>query len=442
MTTTGPTPTPKLMPVSTVRTLRHLARDPIAGLERIAEQADGAMVRLHVGVMRPYLALHPDHVARVLGDSERYPREGTLWKAIQRLEGYGIAGEGPQWQTSRAVLQPLYTLRGTRRLAPAVAAAVDEAIDLLVRRVGDRPFDLITEMTRITHRVMIRIFFGNRISDVNADRLGTAIADAFGAIGWRTLLPMVPDAVPLPGDRVFRRACRAADEVIFPLVRTGRDGDDLVARILAAETDAGVPFTAQQVRDDLVGMFAAGTETTALTLTWLWLLLGANPASAGQVGEEVAEVVGDSVPEPEHLDRLAQTRMVLQETMRLYPIGWMVPRTVATADTIDGVEVAPGSIMLVSPYLTHRLKALWPDPTRFDPTRFAAGRPAGYVPFGLGGHRCLGEHFAVAEAMLVAAGILRRFRPEIVGAPHLDLRPRATTTLRPRARPQMVLRPR
>src|SRR5690606_5622839 len=100
-----------------------------------------------------------------------------------------------------------------------------------------------TEMTRVTHHVLIRMFFGNRISTVDADRLGTAIATAFGAIGWRTVLPMVPMAVPLPGDRPFARAVRVADEVIYPLISSGHDSDDdLVARIKAARDDTGAPF--------------------------------------------------------------------------------------------------------------------------------------------------------------------------------------------------------
>lgn len=447
------TPTPSAtaapMTVSAARILRDLGRDPIAGLERIATRADGALVRLNAVAMRPYLVLHPDHVARVLSDSERYPREGMLWKPIQRLEGHGIAGEGPQWRTSRKMLQPLYTLQNTHRLAPAVAAAVDEAVDLLAKRVGTGPFDLVTEMTRITHHVLIRVFFGNRISTVDADRLGTAISTAFGAIGWRMILPMVPMAVPLPGDRAFARAVRVADEVIYPLISSAHDGDDdLVTRIKAARDDAGAPFTPGAIRDDLVGMFAAGTETTAVTLTWLWMLLAAHPPVAEQVMDEVTGVVGTSAAGPEHLGQLVQTYMVLQETMRLYPIGWMVPRTTAVADTIDGVTISPGSIMLTSAYLTHRLPSLFAEPDRFDPQRFAGRRPfdgkrpPGYMPFGHGPHRCLGEHFAVAEVLLVVAGILRRFRPQIVGAPHIGLRPKATTTLRPRATPQMVLRPR
>ena len=422
--------------------------DPIAGLEAIAAKSGGIPVRLNLGVMRPYLLLQPEHLEHAWGSGDVYRREGTLWKAIQRLEGYGIAGEGPRWKASRKILQPEFTVQHTRELTPMVAETVAEACERLVARAAGQPFDVITEMTRITHHVLIRLFFGNRISDLDAERLGTAISDAFAAIGWRTLLPMVPNAVPLPGDRTFNRAVRIADEVIYPLIDDSirRQSDDLVSRFVVAKDEVGETFDRQRVRDDLVGIVIAGTETTALTLTWLWLLLAMHPDVLDRVSSEVTSVVGVDTTLAEHLPHLRYSRMTLQETLRLYPVGWMMPRTVAAADVIDGVALRPGDTVLLSPYLTHRLPSVWDDPERFDPERFDdVKRPRGYLPFGFGGHRCLGEHFATAEALLVIAELLRRYRPRIVEPEDVGpqaLRPAAAASLRPKVRPKMVLVPR
>ena len=189
-------------------------------------------------------------------------------------------------------------------------------------------------------------------------------------------------------------------------------------------------------------MFVAGTETTALTLTWLWLLLDAHPAVLARVTEEVAAVIGTDVPQQHHLPALVQTRMALQEVNRLYPVGWILPRTLAQDDAIGGVPMRAGSTVLISPYLTHRLPGFWPEPLVFDPQRFADGsRPrSGYVAFGAGDHRCLGEHFAQTEVLLAVAATLSRFRPEIVRPQ--SIRARATTTLRPTSLPRMRLHPR
>jgi cytochrome P450 len=398
---------------------------------------------LNLGLIRPYLVTEPGHVDHVLRHAEVYRREGMLWQPIQRLEGTGIAGEGPRWRTSRRALQPLFTMRHTRGLGDQVAASVAEAMDLLAARAGADPVDVLDEMMRITHRVLIGVFFGNRIAAADADRLGRAVGAAFESLSWRMLLPFVGGAVPLPGDRTFRQAVKVADEVIYPLIRGAGDSDDLVTHLVDALDEHGARLDERRIRDDLVGMFVAGTETTALTLTWLLLLLDAHPQVMRQLTAEAAEVVGDGPAQARHLPQLTQTRMALKETLRLYPVGWVLPRTVARDDVIDGVRIRRGSTVLLSPYLTHRLPHIWPDPARFDPQRFADDTPhtrTGYLPFGAGSHACLGEHFAMAEAQLAAASLLHRFRPQLVG--QRSLKARLAASLHPEDRPRMLLHPR
>lgn len=445
-----PAPVPPLRTVPAYRTLPRLARDPLRAFARIGRDCDGALARLHLGLVRPYLATHPDHVQHILRRPDTYVREGMMWKPLRRLEGDGIAGEGRSWRASRRILQPLFTTRHLSTVLPPMAAAVQEALDLLGYRARDRhPVDLVTEMTGLMHRVMVRVFFGDRIRVTDADRLGAAIATAFQSLGWRMLLPFVSDAVPLPGDRAFRRAVRTVDELVYPLVRNSRDGEgDLVGWLARAVDEHGAPLPEKRVRDDVVAMFVAGTETTALALTWLWLLLDAHPAAAARLADEVGSMVGDGPPDPGHLPRLSYTRAALQETLRLYPIGWVVPRTVSAPDEIDGVPLRPGATVLLSPYLTHRLVAFWDDPDRFWPDRFAGDGERrhrfAYLPFGAGVHQCLGSQFFLAEAQLAVAGLVSRFRLEVTGpagsAP--SLAPRATASLRPRVRPQLVLHPR
>jgi cytochrome P450 len=196
-------------------------------------------------------------------------------------------------------------------------------------------------------------------------------------------------------------------------------------------------------------MFVAGTETTALALTWVWLLLDAHPSVAARLRDEVEHVVGRATPGAAHLDGLGYTRMVLQETLRLYPVGWLVPRTVAEPDVIGGVPLRRGATVLVSPYLTHRLPRLWPEPSTFDPERFATGHGVrrhrfAYYPFGGGVHQCLGSHFFMVEAQLIVASLISRYRPTLVGSPLTGPGPvaaRVSATLRPRRRVAMTLTP-
>jgi cytochrome P450 len=440
------------------RTISRLARDPLHAFEQIGRECGGRVARLNLGLTRPYLVTHPDHVRHVLRNPQTYRREGMIWKPLRRLEGDGIAAEGPSWQTSRRILQPLFTARNLASRQAAMATAVAEALDLLAARARDaRPVDLTDAMTGIVHRVLIRSFFGDRISIAEAERLGAAITTAFLSLGWRMLLPFVGDPVPLPGDRAFRRAVRTVDDLIYPRIRACRadaggsaaDGGggatDLVTLLARTRDERDEPLDDKRVRDDVVAMFIAGTETTALALTWLWLLIDAHPAAAERLTTEIDAVVGDGAPDQAHLPRLAYTRMVLQEALRLYPVGWVVPRTVGRHDELDGVSLRRGTTVLLSPYLTHRLAEFWDRPDEFRPERFAPDQQQrrhrfAYHPFGAGVHQCLGSHFFLIEAQLIVAGVLSRFRPEVV-APR-SLRARATVTLRPRDRARIVLRPR
>ena len=134
---------------------------------------------------------------------------------------------------------------------------------------------------------------------------------------------------------------------------------------------------------------------------------------------------------------------MLQEALRLYPVGWLIPRSVVEPDEVDGVPIRKGATVFLSPYVTHRLPSLWDDPTGFDPHRFTTTTKRhryAYFPFGGGVHQCLGSHFFLVEAQLILASLLRRFRPVLVDPGPIAVR--AAATLRPRRPVQMLLKPR
>lgn len=148
----------RLQTIPVHRTVPRLARDPLRGFEQIGRDCDGALARLHLGLTRPYLATHPDHVQHILRRPEQYRREGMLWRPLRRLEGDGIAAEGPSWQASRRILQPLFTARQLEALLPPMAAAVTQGLDRLAARSRTgRPLELTTAMTGLMHRVLIRV---------------------------------------------------------------------------------------------------------------------------------------------------------------------------------------------------------------------------------------------------------------------------------------------
>lgn len=431
------------------RTLPRLLRDPIREIEDIGRLSAGELVRVDFGVFRAHVASHPDHVQHILrDDAANFLRDGTFWRPLHRLFGDSILGEGPHWDLSRRSLQPVLTTRHVHSVADRIAASIDESIEALGRTADGRPIDARAKIGTIVNRAVLHVFFGDKISEADNERLIPAFERIATAIAFRFLLPFLPESMPVPGDRAFRKGVAEMDDVIYSVIAEYRrrpdDGTDFFSALCRARTAEGGEVTDRWVRDNLVAMFATATETTVGALTWLWPLLDAHPEVAARLCAEVERVVGRGRAGPEHLPGLTYTRQVVQELLRLYPVGWLFPRRAVTPVELGGVAIDTGDTILLSPFLTHRLEEFWPRPLEFDPDRFAP-RAAGesrrhrysYFPFGGGPHQCIGMHIFNLEAELIIAGILSRFRPVLVD--DVPDRPRIGATLRPRREVSIAL---
>ncbi|MFG1998838.1 cytochrome P450 [Spirillospora sp. NPDC048911] len=437
------------------KTLPGFIRNPLKEIEHIGRVADGDLARLDLGASKPLIATHPDHVQKVLRNSGDYVRAGTFWRPLHGLMGDGILGEGELWALSRRSLQPLFTTRNVNTLVGRMAETIDEAVGELDGPARDRrPVSASAAMIRIVNRTVLRVFFGEKVSPAEIERLGPAFEAVATKLVFRFLLPFVPEAVPMPGDRAYRRGVQIMDEVMYGLVERYRDdpgpGEDIFtalcrARTEQGHTEQGHEVSGRWIRDNLVAMFATSTETTSTALTWLWPTLESHPDVARRLYDEIEQVTQGKSVTAEHLPQLAYTRQVVQELLRLYPVGWLFPRVARRPDSIGGVPIKAGQSVLISPYLTHRLPSVWDRPLVFDPDRFAPGRGAdrhryAYFPFGGGQHQCIGMHVFNLEAQLVIASILSRYRPELRGftAPAA---PRIGATIRPSQDPKLILHP-
>ncbi|MEV4745587.1 cytochrome P450 [Streptosporangium sp. NPDC049248] len=413
--------------VSIRRALPKLYREPAAALAEFAREAGGEVVRLELGPFRPYLVTHPDHVQQVMRvEWTNYQRLGMFWRPLERIFGHSIMSDGEHWQNSRKVLQPLFTTRYVATITEEVARRVagrvrewDEYAD------SGRTFDAATEMSRILSYIVNRVLFGDKLNREDGDRIIPAFERASHSLVYRILMPFMPYYLRIPGDRVFLKAVKKIDNVVFPVVRKAMaapdDNVDIISVLCRSVDENGDRLTEKQIRDALVSVYAASSETTAMVLTWLWLLLDEHPEVKARLQAEIDEVVGEGPARPEHIPHLVYTRMVLQETLRLYPAGWMLPRVVMEDAEVGGVRIKAGSTVLIAPYATQRLAEFWERPDEFDPERFAPGRSESeerrhkyaYFPFGGGPHKCLGEPLFYIETPLVVASILSRFRMSV-----------------------------
>jgi cytochrome P450 len=413
---------------------------PLGMLDAVGARAgDGAMTRLNLGPFKPYLVWHPADLQRILRDNaDNYGRGMAMWSVLERLAGNGIGGEGPRWEISRAVLEPLFRGSHLNRTTDQMISTIHAAVDRMGRRAeAGEPIIASVEMTRIVQRVINPTFFAGAVPEEDGDRLGAAVASAMRSLLWRMALPFVPAAVPLPGDRTYRRSTAIVHEILRPVVETARSqdrqGDDVVSRLLHTTGPDGEPLTDEQITHDVVALFVAGSESSAIGLTWAWVALAQHPEVAARVVAEVDEVLGDAVPSREHIRKLDYTRRFLDEVLRLYSVGWAVPRVAREDDVISGVPIKRGSTLVINPYLTHRLPEVWERPLEFDPDRHTseqvrARHRLAYLPFGHGAHVCLGQALFAREAVMILAMLLRRFRVEVDG----PVQPQLSLTLQPR----------
>ncbi|MFF4773777.1 cytochrome P450 [Microtetraspora fusca] len=447
MSTDVVAPPPEARTLPFYRALAKYTRDPIRAFEEAGKQAEGRIVRLNMGPFKPYLVTHPDHVQHVLrGNWSNYVREGMFWDPLTSLFGDGIFSDGAGWQESRKIVQPLFTTRYIDSLTERMASILAEQIEEEIR--PGVPFDAFTMVSKIVHPTIVRLFFGDKISREDIAQLVPAYDTAVTSKAIRLVLPFVPEGVPLPGDKAFERSIKTIDEVAYARIREVRrnldDDQDIVSALCRARKDEPGEAGDRKIRDDLVGMHGASTETSATALTWIWPVLDAHPEIAQLVYEEVDRVVGAGPISPAHLPELRYLRMFLNEMLRLYPVGWILPRKVVADDVIGGVQVRAGSTVVLSPYLTHRLPEFWDRPLEFDPERFDPEREDrrhryAYFPYGGGPHQCLGPSLFMMEALLLVGGILSRFRPVLGNT--TPIVPKLASTLRPNQSVQMTLVP-
>jgi cytochrome P450 len=410
-------------------------RDPVGSLARMAAEY-GDVARFRWGPRHEYLLNRPDLIEQVLVTEQRSFIKGQALQETKRILGEGLlTSEGALHLRQRRLMQPLFH---RRRIGEYGAEMVECANGLQARwRDGDT-HEMHDEMTRLTLAVVGRVLFAADLEGEAAE-VGWALTDAIESL-QRFMLPFYGalERLPLPGPRRVRASRRRLDLTIYRLLaerRANPGGADLLSLLLEARDEHGEPMPDAQVRDEAMTIFLAGHETTAVTLTWTWMLLARHPAVEKRLQEELDAVVGNRRPTVDHLPKLTYADTVLREALRLYPPAWLIGRRALVDVEFGGFLVPAGSIVILSPWVTHRDARFFHEPLRFDPDRWTgqaeAERPRfSYFPFGGGIRRCIGESFALMEAKLLLASIAQRWRLRLDPDQVIDVLPRIT--LRPR----------
>jgi cytochrome P450 len=401
----------------------------------------GDVVRFRLGPFVAHILAHPDHIQHVLVNNAQNYHKGPSYAKVRPVLGYGLlTSEGDLWRRQRRLMQPPFTHRSVLQFASPIIAAVDDMLARWQSAAAEGAILVINEeMARLTLTVIGQTIFSADLGAVIQTIL-TASVEVTSIVNRRLASFVdVPLALPTPTNRRFTRAIHSFDTVVYPLIAARRrqhgEPPDLLDKLLAVRDDeTGRPMSDRQIRDEVLIMLFAGHETSALALTWIWYLLAQHPQVEHKLHAELAAVLGGRAPVAEDLAALPYTRMVVEESLRLYPPVWTFPRAAIADDAIGGYHIPAGSLIFPCQYLTHRHPELWECPERFDPERFTLERSANraryaYYPFGAGPRSCIGSHFALVELCLVLATVAQRYR--LVLRPGPPIEPISRVTLHP-----------
>jgi cytochrome P450 len=410
-------------------------RDPLGSLTQMAAEY-GDVTRFRWGTRHEYLLNHPDLVEQVLVTQQRSFMKGQALQETKRILGDGLlTSEGELHLQQRRLMQPLFHRRRIAEYGEEMVACA-ERLQLRWREGQTR--DLHQEMTRLTLAVVGRTLFSRDV-ETEASEIGAALTDAMESL-QRFMLPFYGalERLPLPSVRRLSASRRRLDATIYRLIgerRAHPDGRDLLSLLLASRDENGRRMSDAQVRDEAMTIFLAGHETTAVLLTWTWMLLAAHPEVEQRFHRELDQALGMRVPTVDDLPRFVFMDSVIKESMRLYPPAWLIGRRSLRDVELGGYSIPAGSIVILSPWVAQRDARFFAEPLRFEPDRWAAEAERArhkfsYFPFGGGIRRCIGESFALMEAKLLLAAIARRWQLRLAPDQRIDVLPRIT--LRPR----------
>lgn len=404
--------------------LPEMRRDVLAMMLR-GMREHGDVVRYKLGPWTVHLICHPDSIGHVFTQPDRYDKDTFASAKIRLMTGNGLlVSNGEQWMSQRRAIQPAFA---PSRVDGYIGLIVDRTKAMLDRwsvacRSG-QSIDVASEMMRLTYGIIEQALFSSE-TQAGIGEIEEAVTIAMGHVYGRIQNPLsMPAFLPTPANLRFRRAIRTLESRVDAIIAEHRQGarqHDLLHDFIQGATASECShWDDRSLRSQVVTLLLAGHETTANSLTWLWYLLDQHPEVADRLHQESRQLPDHGPLNQVDLKALDYTSMTLRETMRLYTPIWAILRRVIQADTVRGFSIPAGTLLIISPFVTHRHPEFWTDSERFDPLRFDSDKlrsmhPYAYIPFGGGPRFCVGKNLARLEGLIIAAMVSQRFRLRLV----------------------------
>ncbi|OIK11467.1 cytochrome P450 [Bacillus sp. MUM 13] len=425
--------------------LRDFQEDPLGFLSSLPKEY-GEAAKFRFGPFQNiYLVTNPELIKQVLVTKQKSFVKSRDFKALKPVLGEGLlTSEKDFHMRQRRLIQPAFK---KSHISSYGQDMIDITRDYLSSWEDGQKRNITQDMMGITLGIITKTMFSMTFKEGYA-AIGKPLESAMrSAIKRMRAIIKLPLWIPVKKNREYRRAINKLDTVLYDIIsrrreQTERHDDMLDILMDAKDAKDGMGMSDEQVRDELMTIFLAGHETTANALSWALYLLSQHPETEQKLFQEIDSVIGDRPPAPDDFMKLSYTQNIIWEAMRLFPPSYVTGREAEEDVEIGGYRFKKGDTILVSQYVMHRHPKYFEQADSFIPERFENNYlktlpPYAYFPFGGGARVCIGNHFAVMEAVLVLACIAQRYRLRLAPGHH-EVRPYPSITMRPRRGLQMI----
>ncbi len=400
---------------------RYLSESKRGGFQYLADMFEkyGPIVEIRMYPQSLFLIKSPGAFRHIFVDNARNYTKGKLFDRLKTIGGNGLFfSDGDFWLKNRRIIGPYFKRGNLKYYVDAVVASGDQAVRWAESRFEGREFDASELTARVALYVVGKAFFGMEFDERRLDQLLQAVKDSakFGQSLLESVVPTpwLPTAVNARGKQALKVMYGTIDQLIAEGEARGK-GEDLLSLLLDSVSSGAM--TRDHLKDEMWTIVNAGHETTATTMALMLYHIGMDQAWQQELCAELDAVLEGRDPTFADLPRLEKMDWTTKETLRLYPPAPATARQAMEDDEVDGYLIPKGSIVQTQFYFAQRDPRFWDDPERFSPRRFSPeaseNRPEyAYAPFGAGGRRCLGEHFAYMEALIIVTKLLQKYRVE------------------------------
>ncbi|MFK7796662.1 MAG: cytochrome P450 [Aureispira sp.] len=416
----------------------HINKNLVTYFQQLLAEHDGLVkVKLPYSLVLTDRAEIVEHVFRK--NQKNYIKTKVVRENVRDQIGHGLfTSNGSYWLKQRRAIQPGFHRKKLEKIADVMVQEIDLYMTNVLDVYADQQqeIDLVEEMITLALKVLTKTLFGQDFAEDKINAFGDSVDFARYYILNETRKPYLKLWYRLNGMHAQNKKQKnIRNEIILGLIeerrKSGKQGDDLLDMLLNIRYEDGSAMTDQQLLDEVIVLFIAGHDTSAITMAWAWYLLARHPDIEQNVLQSVEETLGNRNPTFADVRSMAYPLQVIEETMRLYPAVWFLDREPLENDAIDGIPIKKGEDIAASIYSLHRNPKYWKNPNQFDPERFSRANkkkqvPFSYMPFGGGPRLCIGKNFAQMEMQFMLAMLIRRYKFTLTSTNEIAFKPLLT----------------